>query len=623
MKRLGIFEQVRFFINIYVRKNITVIIKFVLVRTRSLAGVKSFFKIFKIFTILTKKQKRYCVGLTFAMLIGGTLEAIGIGAILPLISIIGQPDWLIRHPQIERIVSYIGVITHVQFIIFCALILIILYLLKNCYLARQAQMQVNFAMKNQILYASELFKSYLAKPYIFHVNHNTAILMRNVGGGAITTFSGILIPTLQLLTEIVTGFVIWIMLVAVDPFTAVIVAGFLAIVLYSLIKAFRRKIADQGQIQNKYSGEMGRWVNQGLGAIKETKVFRKEIYFSNEYVKAYKRYGDANRIFNLLNQMPRLFIETIVVGSLLLLIIVKLLQGEMVDGIVPLLALLALAAFRLMPCTNRIISISNVIKFQMPLFNELYDEFCEIRDRLETGKSQEFFSEKVEKILFTKELRMEHLAFQYPEGQHEVLQDVSFIVPKGSFIGVVGPSGAGKTTFVDILLGLLTPTGGKITVDGVDIQSNIRGWQANLSYVPQSIYLIDGTIKENVALGVAHEDFDEELLIRVLKMAELYDFVEELPKGVDTMVGERGVKLSGGQRQRIGIARALYYKPEVLVLDEATSALDNDTEKSITDTILKLKGQITIIAIAHRVSTLENCDFKVKFEDGEAKILKE
>ncbi len=572
--------------------------------------------LFRIFTILTKKQKRYGVGMTVAMLIGGALEAIGIGAILPLISIMGQPDWLERHGDIALFVSCVGVTGHVQLIILCSIGLIILYLIKNVYLAWQLRMQINFAMQNQILYAAELFKSYLAKPYIFHVNHNTAILLRNVSGGAVVAFTAILIPTLQLLTEIVTGFVIWVMLVAVDPFTAIVVAGFLSTVLYALVKTFRRKIAEQGQIQNQYSGEMYRWVNQGLGAIKETKVLRKEAYFSSEYETAYKRYGDANRVFNFLNQLPRLFIEAIVVVALLFLIVFKLVQGYAPMDIVPLLGVLALAAFRMMPCANRIVNLSNGIKFQMPLFNELYEEFCEIRDRLEAGKSQALLSEEVEKIPFKKELRMEHLAFQYPEGQHEVLQDVSFTVPKGCFAGVVGPSGAGKTTFVDILLGLLTPTGGKITVDGVDIQSNIRGWQANLSYVPQSIYLIDGTIKDNVALGVAPENFDEELLIRVLKMAELHDFVEELPKGIDTMVGERGVKLSGGQRQRIGIARALYYKPEVLVLDEATSALDNETEKSITDTILKLKGQITIIAIAHRVSTLENCDFKVKFEDG-------
>lgn len=577
--------------------------------------MKSFFKIF---TILTKTQKRYCIGLTFAMIIGGVLEAIGIGAILPLISFMGQPDWLAIHPQTARFVSNIGITTHVQLIMLCAIGLIVFYLLKNCYLAWQLRAQINFALRNQMLYGKELYSSYLAKPYLFHLDHNTAILLRNVHSGAEITFAYVLLPTLQVLTELVTGIVIWLMLVVVDSFTAVIVAGCLAGLLYAVMKAFRKRIAEQGAVRNACAGEMNRWINQGLGAIKETKVLRKEAYFIKEFANAYRQFGNAIRDFNFLNQLPKLFIETIVVVALLLLIICKLFQGQSPMDIVPLLGVLALAAFRMMPCINRIIGYSNEIRFQMPIFDELYNEFCEIRNRLERGDSQTLFQEHCEKLPFMKAACVERLAFQYPEGQREVLTDVSFTVPKGSFVGVVGPSGAGKTTFVDILLGLLTPTGGKIMVDGVDIQSDIRGWQANLSYVPQSIYLIDGTIKENVALGVAPEDFDEDLLIRVLKMAELYEFVEELPRGIDTMVGERGVKLSGGQRQRIGIARALYYKPEVLVLDEATSALDNETEKSITDTILKLKGQITIIAIAHRVSTLEACDFKVKFEDGKA-----
>lgn len=575
----------------------------------------------KIFSILTNKQRKYCVGLAIAMLIGGTIEAIGIGAILPLIYVMGEPNWLEQHKHIGKIIEAIGITTHSQFIVLCALCLMILYILKNIYIAWQSRMQINFVMDGQIIFAGELFKTYLSRPYIFHVNNNSAILTRNVGSGATAAFSGILIPALQLVTEVVAVFIIWIMLVIIDAFTAIVVAGFLACILYLVLKAFRKKTVEQGIIQNKYAGEMGRWINQGLGAIKETKVLEKEAFFLREYIKSYTRFGEANRKFGLLSQMPRVLIETIVVTALLLLIVIKIYQGHSPMDIVPMLGVLAFAAFRLMPSVSRMIGITNTIKFQIAFFDDVYDELCEIRDRLEAGKSDSLLAESAEKIPFIKELLVDHLAFKYPEGQQEVLTNVSFKVPKGSFVGIVGPSGAGKTTFVDILLGLLTPTAGKITVDGVDIQTNIRGWQANLSYVPQSIYLIDGTIKDNVALGVAPEDFDEELLNRVLKMAELYEFVEELPKGVDTMVGERGVKLSGGQRQRIGIARALYYKPEVLVLDEATSALDNETEKSITDTILKFKGQITIIAIAHRVSTLEACDFKVKFEAGKAVVL--
>lgn len=576
---------------------------------------------FKIFTILTKKQKRYCVGLLLAMIIGGVLEAIGIGAVLPLISIMGQPDWLERHSKIAQLLSLVGIITHVQLIMMCAIGLIVFYLLKNCYLAWQLRAQINFAMNTQGLFAGELYALYLSKPYLFHLDNNTAILLKNVNNGALVTFSYILIPTLQVLTEFITGIVIWLMLVILDSFTAVIVAGGLGGILYAVMKAFRKIIMDQGEVQNVCMGEMNRWINQGLGSIKETKVLRKENYFIQKFSNVYKQFCNANRELNYLNQLPRLFIESIVVFSLLLLIIWKLFHGQSPMEIVPFLGVLALAAFRVMPCTNRIIMMTNGIKFQMPLFNELYDEFCEIRERLEQEETQELFPKVVQNLSFYETIQVEHLAFRYPEGQQEIMTDVSFTVPKGSFVGIVGPSGAGKTTFVDILLGLLPPTGGRITVDGVDIQTNIRGWQANLSYVPQSIYLIDGTIKDNVALGIAPEDFDEDLMIRVLKMAELYDFVKELPHGVNTMVGEQGVKLSGGQRQRIGIARALYYKPELLVLDEATSALDNETEKSITDTILKLKGQITIIAVAHRVSTLEACDFKIKFEDGKTEVL--
>ena len=222
---------------------------------------------------------------------------------------------------------------------------------------------------------------------------------------------------------------------------------------------------------------------------------------------------------------------------------------------------------------------------------------------------------------FTHAICMEHLGFHYPGTSEEVLTDVSFSIPKGSFVGILGPSGAGKTTFVDILLGLFVPTRGRITVDGTDIRHALRAWQANIAYVPQSIYLTDATIRENVALGESPAEIDEARVHRALTMAELNAFVNAQEHGLDTMVGERGVKLSGGQRQRIGIARALYQQPDVLILDEATSALDSETEKSITDTILKFKGQITIIAIAHRVSTLEECDFKVKFEDGRAEVL--
>ncbi|MEX5285219.1 ABC transporter ATP-binding protein [Selenomonas sputigena] len=579
--------------------------------------MKSFFKVF---TIFTPAQLRQCALIVFAMVVGAMLEAVGIGAILPLISVMGQPDFLDRHAELQWGTSLLGIEDHTDLIIAGAVGLILVYIVKNLYMAWQAKLQIDFSLKYQIYFSGQLLANYLSKPYFFHLSHNTATLLRNVSAGGQVVFSAILIPTFMLLTEFITAGTIWLMLVFLDAFTAVVVAGLMAALIYALLKSFRRKIAEVGRIQNDYAAIYLKWLNQGLGAIKETKVMRRERFFLHEFLRSYELYGNANRKFLFLSQLPRMIIETLVVCALLVMIVVKLAMGTAPMDIVPLLGVLALAAFRLMPSANRIVNLANGIKFQMPLFDELYREFLAIKSRAVHQRELQLALDSG-KMGFRQELSVEHLEFSYPGTGQLVLQDVSFRVPKGAFVGIVGPSGAGKTTFVDILLGLLKPVRGSIKVDGVDIQQDIRAWQANLAYVPQTIYLIDGTIRENIALGMRTENIDDEKVERVLKMAELHEFVSAQPAGANTMVGERGVRLSGGQRQRIGIARALYQEPEVLILDEATSALDNETEESITHTILKLKGQITILSIAHRVSTLAECDFKVKFAEGRAELL--
>lgn len=577
--------------------------------------------ILKIYSILNLKQIRRCSIIIVAMILGAILEAIGIGAILPLISIMGNPDFLTVYPKVTKYAGIFGIMTHIQFIITATFLLLILYIIKNIYLAWQNKIQIDFAVQNQIYYSEELLTEYLQKPYLYHLNHNTATLLRNVNSGGVIVFSLIMVSMFTLLTEIITAVTIWLMLVMIDAFTAIIVAGFIGSLLYFIIKGFRKKITEQGKIQNEYSALYIKCINQSLGAIKETKVSCKEEFFLDAFRKAYFEYGKANGKFLFMNQLPRMLIETIIVCGLLLLIITKLMLGNQPEEIVPLLGVLALAAFRLMPSANRIVNLSNGIRFQMPLFNELYEDLLIIKNK--GAKETETCLQKPESRMdFENVVSVEELSFAYPEIEKQVLNNISFSIPKGKFVGIVGPSGAGKTTFVDILLGLLAPNKGKISVDGKNIYDDIRTWQANLAYVPQSIYLIDGTIRENIALGVDEKEINDALINKVLQMAELYDFVQELPAGIDTTVGERGVKLSGGQRQRIGIARALYYQPQVLVLDEATSALDNETEKSITDTILKLKGQITIITVAHRLTTLAQCDFKVKFENGKAFIIK-
>lgn len=577
--------------------------------------------ILKVFSILPRADYLPCAGLLLAMIVGASLEAVGIGAILPLISVMGDTTFLEAHASIAAYLADIGITTHRELILLLASALIGIYIIKNAYIAWEIRLQVRFVVRRQIRYSSELMGEYLAKPYLFHVENNTATLIRNVNGGAVNAFSALMIPCFLLVTETVTALTIWAMLVAVDPFSAIIVAGVLGALLYGVLRLFRHRLMEQGIVQNNCSAVMQKWLNQGLGAIKETKILHKEAFFLSEYSRAYEKYGAANYVYQFYNQVPKTIIEAVVVTGLLLLIVIKVLRGENPMDIVGLLGLLALAAFRLMPSANRIVGYLNGIKFQLPLFHELYPEFSRIKGRIERGESV-VLEEPPARLPFAHAIEVRDLVFRYPAGKADVLTGVSFTIEKGSFVGIIGQSGAGKTTFVDILLGLLTPTGGSITIDGTDMQEALAAWQENIAYVPQTIYLIDGSIRENIALGERADAIDDARVMRALEMAELADFVATLDDGTNTMVGERGVKLSGGQRQRIGIARALYQQPTVLVLDEATSALDNETEKSITETILKFKGQITIIAIAHRITTLADCDYKIEFDSGQARIVK-
>lgn len=573
--------------------------------------------ILQLFTIFTIKERQRCGIIFLSMIAGAILEAIGIGAILPLISILGQPDFLNVNSSIGQLAYDYGITTHKEFVIVCAIMLMVFYLLKNIYMAWSIKLQYGFSAQNQIMFSRELFVNYIFKPYWFHLENNSATLLRNVNSMGTLIFANMLIPAFTIMTELVTAFAIWVMVALVDLFTATIVAGGLGSLIYAIMKGSRKQISKYANGRNKYSSIYVKWVNQGIGGIKETKVMGKEAYFIREFDMAYRNYGDAERKFLIMNQLPKMFIEFLVVSGLLVLIIIKLLMGASAESIVALLGMLALAAFRLMPSANRIITLFNSIKFQQPFFQELYDELLRIKVRRQEKK--ELALTDVGKMIFDDKIVVKDLFFKYPGTTKYVLNGATFSIDKGSYVGIIGQSGAGKTTFVDLLLGLFLPDKGSILVDNNSIYEDIRSWQSNLAYVPQSIYLIDGTIRDNIALGIERKDMDEQLIDKCLRMAELYDYVYNLPEGLDTMVGERGVKLSGGQRQRIGIARALYQQPRVLILDEATSALDNDTEKSITDTILKLKGKITIIAIAHRLSTLDECDYKIEFHDGQAR----
>ena len=396
-------------------------------------------------------------------------------------------------------------------------------------------------MHFQIEYAKNLFAIYLQKPYLFHMENNTATLIHKTYDGPFNIFINLFLTSLSLLVEIFAVIAICATLFLVDVTASVVVIVFLGGSVYGIIRFFRERIRWQGEVSNSRSAEMIQWVNQGLGAIKETKVLGKEPYFYAKYEQAYQEFGKVNQQYRLTLSIPRFAIETTVVAGLLLLIMGEIYAGQAPADILPLLGLLSMAAFRLMPAANRIISFWNSIKFYMPLLDELYEEMLLVRNNRMQGGAVLVFPHVPMPMPLECEITIEHLNFHYSEVEKEVLRDVSFKIPKGSFVGIIGASGAGKTTFVDLFLGLLRPTGGGIFVDGISINDNIRAWQANLAYVPQDIYLLDSSIRENIALGLAMEEIDDERIHEVLQMAELDTFIQTLPEGMYTMVGERGV----------------------------------------------------------------------------------
>ena len=579
--------------------------------------MKSFFKIFK---ILTRRQMQICSLLIMLMFVIAILEAFSIGLLYPLITIIGAPDWLERHSEIASILAAFGVNSHRKLVFFSSLSLLAFYIIKNFLILFQGKLQIRFSLNNQRDYSKKLYSYYMRKPYLFHLDTDVSVISRNISASVTVVFSEILINTLQIITNLIMVGVIWIFVCVMDWVIAVGIAFVMGPLVLLIMNGFRKKITKAGNFQLDCCAKTTKWIYQGFYSIKETKVMQQEDYFVGEFGRTYSDYVESNKDFLIVQRFPKAIIELFAVGGILVLIAVKMLIGSDSSSLIPTLGVLALAAVRLMPILNQLISMFNAIKFKFPMFNDIYDDMMFIRNNKDNEKAKT--DREIKKTLpFEKEIVVKNLSFSYPSKDMNVLSDVSFSIPKGSFVGVVGPSGAGKTTFVDVLLGLLPPKEGTILVDGNDIYENLSGWLNNIAYVPQSIYLIDGSIRENIAFGISPEDVDDEKIQNALKMAELYDFVQSLPEKENSNVGDRGAKLSGGQKQRIGIARALYRNPNVLVLDEATSALDNETEKHISDTILRFKGKITIIAIAHRLSTLENCDFRIKFEGGSAEII--
>jgi ABC-type multidrug transport system fused ATPase/permease subunit len=560
---------------------------------------------------MSSSHKKSLAILAVLIFIGMLFEIIGLGIIIPIIGLLSNPQSIYDYKITNIIFTKLGNPTNASIIIVSMSFLAALYFVKAVYLTFLNWKQSAFSSEFTAYISHKLYSGYMYMPYVNHLERNSAILIRNIQN-EVSIFTSLTQSIIFLSSEIsVIGGVI-ILLVSLEPTGALLVWAFLtlAIILYYTIS--KKYISVWGIRRQEYTGVISQNLMQGLGGIKDIKLIGKEDYFLNEFKDKNEFLSNINSKINTTDQLPRLYLEFVAVASLSGLLIIMVISNKPVNHIIPVLGIFVAAAFRMIPSINKIMFSSQRIIYSMPVLDLLYNEFkmfSELTFKKSTASSP---------IFFNNHISIKSLNFKYHASQIQTLTNINFEIKKGESIGIIGESGAGKSTLVDILLGLLSPDSGGISVDNIPItDNNLRDWQLNLAYVPQTIYLTDDTLRKNIALGIGDDEINDVILNNAIKGAQLTDFVNSLENGLETKVGERGVRLSGGQRQRIGIARALYRNTEVLVFDEATSALDNQTEKEVMDAINNLKNTKTLIIIAHRLSTISKCDRVIKLSKGQ------
>jgi ATP-binding cassette subfamily C protein len=558
------------------------------------------FSMFKqLWNLFTPRERLICFGLLFMMLISAALEILGIGLVMPVIALLARPELIDQNRHLKMLKGILHPSSNESFLIILCLIIIILFLFKNSFLGIQNYIQARFIYYKGAKLASKLFDNYIHAPYKFHLMRNSGHLIGSLGLAS-GLCGGVLVPMMTLLTELIIIVSILIMLLLLSPS---VTFGLIAVVLLisaSIYFPFRNWNRKLGNSMAKESLELSKIELQGLKAVKESKIRNVEDYFSKDYLVHSKTKNLISANISFMLNMPRFMIEAMLVVVGMSTLIILVLCDKSVGSITMTLSLFAVSLVRLMPSMSRIqYSLTN-IRHSQGIFEPLSKELCffERDDK----------SVKRVNLPFESKISFNSVKFGYSEESPNIFDGFSLEIPRKSSVAFVGPTGCGKTTLIDLLLGLLKPLSGTICVDGVNIEENLPAWQKRIGYVPQFIFLLDDTIRANVAFGVPSDKIDDNRVRECLQIAQILNFIENLPKGIDNLIGENGIRLSGGQRQRVGIARALYHRPEILVLDEATSALDNETEKAFVDALKTLHGKLTIIIVAHRLTTVQNCD---------------
>jgi ABC-type multidrug transport system fused ATPase/permease subunit len=575
----------------------------------------------KLKVLLDKKQKRQMVGIVILMLIGGVLESLGIAMIAPVMQVVIDPQKIEESKILSGIYNLFNLSSTTQLAALIMVALILVFVIKNIFLYFMNVVQLRFVYTNQFATSRRMMINFMQRPYEYYLNADTTVIQRNITSD-VNNLYALILSCLQLISEIIVFVCLVAILLSQDARMTLTIATLLVIVLLVIKYFIKPVMVKAGQDNQDYYSGLYKWIYESVTGIKEIKVAAKENYFINGYADCGAGYVNAVQKYNLYNSTPRLLIETIAIAGMVGYMLVVMLSGTSITTLLPQLTVLAAAAARLLPSANRINNYLTSIAYFEPFLDNVSDNLqSEIHDESISYNSDDYrVKTAVTKLPVTKTIRVEDITYKYPGTDKLILDKATMEIPVGKSVGIVGTSGAGKTTIVDVLLGLLEPESGRILADGVDVNTNYQGWLKNIGYIPQTIFMTDSTIRKNVAFGVPDDEIDDNKVWQALKEAALDEFVKELPEGLDTQIGERGIRLSGGQRQRIGIARALFEDPEVLVLDEATSALDNDTEAAIMDSINRLHGRKTLVIIAHRLQTIEKCDMIYSIGEGKATL---
>ena len=568
----------------------------------------------KFYILLNRHQKNRVVILFFMMLIGAGFEVFGVSMMLPLVTAIMNPDIIQDNAVCAWICRVFHLNGHTGFVTWCIVALIILYVIKAAYQIFEYSIQYRFVYNNRFVTQSRLLDAYLNRPYEYFLSAQSGEIVRIVQEDAKNAFD-MLTVILGFATEAVVAAAVIVTIMAINLFMTLFVAASLTIVMLLMSKGLRPFLQKEGQIYQETYAATNKWLLQSISGIKEVKVTQTESVFLKNFVKYGRKMVNAQRWNSTLQNIPRNLIELVSVCSMMVVLGIMIGAGHEMDSLIPSLSAFVMAAVKLLPSANRMLASVTQMTFYEPALDNMLENLGVLSEKTISA------DEETKPLPLKRAICLSGISYTYPSGERKIFDHADLVIPVGSSIGIVGASGAGKTTAVDILLGLLKPQAGQVLADGMDVTENMQGWLSHIGYIPQMIFMLDDTIRENVVFGHIKDSHTNDDVWTALEEAQLADFVRELPEGLDTTIGERGIRLSGGQRQRIGIARALFTNPDVLVFDEATSALDNETEEAIMQSINALHGKKTMIIIAHRLTTIEGCD--AVYRAGDGKIVKE